>query len=1059
MSQSTIPGLANQPTPALTDLLEISQNPGSFNISLSQLSDFYQLLSLKNVANGYAGLDGSTKILVAQIPTAIPAINIADGSVDNTEFQRLNGLTSAIEEQGNKGAVSGYAGLDASQELLLANFPSGSALQVLRRDAANTALEFFTISDLQGITSINSDTTAAQIIAGTAGRISLVDAGATHTFDIDSSYVGQTSITTLGTITTGIWNGTDILFANIQDITTARLLGRQTAASGIIEEISLNTTLELVATTTLQRAALTGDVTAASGSNATTVANVPDGALSSNVVLINQANVFDDFTQTFKDNSIVIESPDGLTPVTLVNSQQTLARNLTIPILTANRNFVVTGEPSQIVIGTEVTGASTALTDTADLARNTDTLAFFAATTSLELFGVISDETGSGSLVFGTSPTLGTPFIGDFTNATHDHTNAAGGGQLLSTAALSDTANIAYLNTTNSYTAGVRQDFLGLLAGTAGLNVGGIAGNPTTQVDGDVWYNSTSNILFGRINGADVDLGASGGGEVFTWTNNHSMATFFLTADAGNNVILNAPTGQGVEIQVNAVQEYLFDATQADWNGNNLTGVGTLTITSQLNLSSANSLVWGGNNDRRLRNLTTGFEFEVETGDDFKYIINNVTEYSFNATQADFNGNNLTGVGNLTMTADINLGDGRAIIIAGSANRRIIFSSSAMTFKVETGDTYQYEIQGVTEYSYSATQADFNSNNIINLGTLNTHTIPSGTSTFALLGVSQTFTEAQTIATSDATDLTLTPPSAPTGSASTFIANLSSPAGTIAFITDPQIGNFFGTNLAIQTLTNPSAGTIPEAATLRIEGAPLASTNVTITDNAALHVAAGLSRFDGRMRIPFANPPTISVNGDLGIDSTVTDFSHGIMEYFATEVLGIVAMPIAQFTTPTDGDVVAYNAANDEFELVTPSGSPNAVLNNQANTYTGGGTQDFGSSNVILGGRLQEDKGADIASADAITLGGDGNTFIITGTTTMNHMINTNWQTGSKVTLLFPVTGGITITSSAGGSTGAEADFFLEADSDFSVTAGATLSLVYEGVSNLWIEIGRSTGV
>ena len=38
-------------------------------------------------------------------------------------------------------------------------------------------------------------------------------------------------------------------------------------------------------------------------------------------------------------------------------------------------------------------------------------LSAFASTTSSELAGVISDETGSGSLVFGTSPTIGTPAI------------------------------------------------------------------------------------------------------------------------------------------------------------------------------------------------------------------------------------------------------------------------------------------------------------------------------------------------------------------------------------------------------------------------------------------------------------------------------------------------------------------------------------------------------------------------------------------------------------------------------------------------------------------------
>jgi len=55
---------------------------------------------------------------------------------------------AAKEDVSNKGANSGYAGLDATSKLQIANFPSGNALQVLRRDAANTALEFATPAGL-----------------------------------------------------------------------------------------------------------------------------------------------------------------------------------------------------------------------------------------------------------------------------------------------------------------------------------------------------------------------------------------------------------------------------------------------------------------------------------------------------------------------------------------------------------------------------------------------------------------------------------------------------------------------------------------------------------------------------------------------------------------------------------------------------------------------------------------------------------------------------------------------------------------------------------------------
>lgn len=58
------------------------------------------------------------------------------------------------------------------------------------------------------------------------------------------------------------------------------------------------------------------------------------------------------------------------------------------------------------------TGVVTSLTDSAGIAAN------------------LSDETGSGLLVFGTSPTIVTPTIASLTNAQHNHQDAAGGGTL-----------------------------------------------------------------------------------------------------------------------------------------------------------------------------------------------------------------------------------------------------------------------------------------------------------------------------------------------------------------------------------------------------------------------------------------------------------------------------------------------------------------------------------------------------------------------------------------------------------------------------------------------------
>jgi hypothetical protein len=50
-------------------------------------------------------------------------------------------------------------------------------------------------------------------VSGTTNRITSTG-GATPIVDISASYVGQSSITTLGTIATGVWNGTDIALAD-----------------------------------------------------------------------------------------------------------------------------------------------------------------------------------------------------------------------------------------------------------------------------------------------------------------------------------------------------------------------------------------------------------------------------------------------------------------------------------------------------------------------------------------------------------------------------------------------------------------------------------------------------------------------------------------------------------------------------------------------------------------------------------------------------------------------------------------------------------------------------
>jgi hypothetical protein len=78
------------------------------------------------------------------------------------------------------------------------------------------------------------------------------------------------------------------------------------------------------------------------------------------------------------------------------------------------------------------------------------------------------------------------------------------------------------------------------------------------------------------------------------------------------------------------------------------------------------------------------------------------------------------------------------------------------------------------------------------------------------------------------------------------------------------------------------------------------------------------------LEIPNSAAPTVDADGEIAVDTTVTDFSHGVLKYFSGEELGVVAMPIAQFTAPTDGHVVTYSGTNDEFVLSAGGGSGGA---------------------------------------------------------------------------------------------------------------------------------------
>jgi len=785
--------------------------------------------------NGGTGLSSiGTALQVLRVNAGATALEYATAGAGDMVLASVQTVTGAK----TFGTIGGAVG-----KFILAGSTSGSTIFNAAAIAGSTTI---TLPGTSGTVALTSDLTGFFDTAGTGltssgstvnviGTTNRIDANA-NDIDISASYVGQASITTLGTITTGVWNGTDIALANIVNGTANQII--KTNAGGTALEFGLIANANVSATAAIDYSKLatltsgnilvgsaanvatsvvmSGDITISNtgvtsiGTNkvtnddivshtSTKITITAKGQLNSAIVYTDQANVMGDFLTTFKDNRLKINSPDDADGVTFVNSNQTANRNLTIPILTGNRSIVVTTEASQITLGTEVSGGITNLSD-------------------------VTAKTGSGTIaVFDTSPTIITPTIASFLNATHDHSDAAGGGNLTNSALTSGVfAAITGI--------GVQSQALDMSTNFIDIDDIAVPANPAVGVRRLFTDTATGKLSVRTNGGTTVSLEESGG--------------------TGDMVLADAQTNTGIKTFLDTTMKLRNVANTFDaFFVNTVTAERIITIPD----AAGTMIITGLANQITNTELTAGAFAKI------------------------------TGVGTIASGTWEGTAVASAFLDADTMHLSVVQTvTGAKTFGTIGGAVGKFILAGSTSGS-----------TIVNAAAVagsTTVTLPSATDT--LMG--------------KATIDVMTNKSYDLGGTGNVLTG-----STAEFNTALQSDSFF---FISQNISNMATSTSAQFDTAN-------SDDNFMFDGATNVVTGAIQITAGTMRIPLSATPTIAVDGDFAIDTTVTDFSHGIMKYFDGEELGVVSMPIAQFTTPTDGNVIAYNATNDEFELVAGGGA------------------------------------------------------------------------------------------------------------------------------------------
>jgi hypothetical protein len=226
-------------------------------------------------------------------------------------------------------------------------------------------------------------------------------------------------------------------------------------------------------------------------------------------------------------------------------------------------------------------------------------------------------------------------------------------------------------------------------------------------------------------------------------------------------------------------------------------------------------------------------------------------------------------------------------------------------------------------------------------------------------------------------------------------------------------------------------------------------------DNTGIYNTSTGWRFEGNINgFNSANCASWSMEDGVTIDVNPTQFVPVIG--FTINNTAFNAVKIASghsnvFNNFIVGCDTVVNVANTgsivnikDNTFATVSVAPVAIDVPSNNVFVGQNTNLDSNTSTLVGAN---DAVAVIASADPLPIRNYGDTFTITGTVGFGSLLG-GWA-GRQVTLVFTDAVGVT------SSTGDRSYMRLSGGSNFTASAGATLTLRHNGVQ--WYEIGRST--